>query len=82
MNSFKTSPALRAGVRAIVVAVITYFVSALTQGGGKIDDWHSFAWGVAGGVAYAILGLLTPVEPFVGVKAKVEVPTPPAIPTR
>lgn len=82
MNSFKTSPGLRVAVRALVVAVLTYFVQGLAAGHGRLDDWQTFAWGLAAAVAYAALGILTPVEPLVGVKATVEVPTPPAIPIR
>lgn len=77
---FRSSPQFRFALRTIVVAIIAYFVAVLAQGG-AITDWQSFAWGAAGATANALVGLLTPVEPFVGVKAKaVEVPSPPAVP--
>ncbi len=78
--SFKTSPATRVAVRAVVVAVLGYFVASLAQGGGKLDDWQSVAWGAAAAGAYALIGILTPAEPLVGVKTPVEVPVPPAEP--
>jgi hypothetical protein len=56
----KASPTLRFWVRSLVVAVLTFFVSALAQGGGAIHDWQTFVWGLCGGVAYAILGLVGP----------------------
>lgn len=79
--SFKTSPKVRVAVRALVVAVLAYFVQALAEGGGRLDDWQAFAWGAAAAAAYAVIGILTPVEPLVGVQTPVEVPVPPAEPT-
>lgn len=76
----KKSSTVRFWARQLVVAVVSYFVAALAQGGGKITDWHTFAWGIAGGLASTLLGLLGPQEPFVGVKYPAEVPVPPAEP--
>lgn len=77
---YRESAGFRFGLRTFVVGVITYFISALAQGG-AITDWSSFGWGLAGAVANLVLGLLTPIEPFVGIKSKkVEVPVPPAAP--
>lgn len=79
MNIFRTSPAFRFGVRTVVVAIITYCASAIATG---FTDWKAFALGAAGAAANALIGLLTPVEPFVGVKpAGVQVPSPPAEPS-
>lgn len=78
-RAFRKSPEFRFALRTIVVAVISYFVAVLAQGG-AVTDWTSFAWGIGGAIANALVGLLTPVEPFVGVKPKaVEVPRPPAV---
>lgn len=76
----KRSATVRFWVRQIIVAVLTYFVAALAQGGGSIDDWKTFAYGISGGVASAVLGLLGPHEPFVGIKYDADVPVPPADP--
>lgn len=76
MDWFKNSPAFRYGARVVAVAVVTYAVSAYHDG---ITDWTAFAKGVAGAAIYALVGLLTPLEPFVGVKpSDVNVPVPPA----
>lgn len=78
MSLYRDSPAFRAGLRTVVVGVISYFVAALAQGG-EIADWHNFLWGLAGATANGLLAVLTPIEPFVGVKANdVKVPVPPA----
>lgn len=78
---YRSSAAARFWLRQIAFAIVSFFVSATAQG--SVSDWHNFLWGLAGAVATALLGLLTPLEPFVGVKAKrVEVPQPPAVPDR
>lgn len=76
---WKTSPALRFFVRTVVVAVAGYAVTAFQQG---ITDWRSFLGGLAAAGITAVVGLVTPVEPFVGVNKTdgVQVPTPPAVP--
>lgn len=71
MSKFKLSPSFRFAARTVLVAVVSYVVSVLAQGG-KITDWHSFAWGLAGAALYALLGVLTPIEPKVGVKTPVQ----------
>lgn len=81
ISFYRSSPGFRAGLRSVVVGVIAYFVAAMAQGG-AIDDWSSFGWGLAGAVANLLVGILTPTEPFIGVKATVEVPSPPAVPER
>lgn len=76
MEWFKNSPAFRYWTRVVVVAVVSYGVSAYHDG---ITDWTSFAKGAVAAAAYAVVGLLTPVEPFVGVQpSDVKVPVPPA----
>lgn len=76
MSWFKESPAFRYWTRVVVVAVVAYAVSAYHDG---ITDWSAFAKGVVGAAVYAVVGLVTPVEPFVGVKPNdVKVPVPPA----
>lgn len=81
MNAFKHNPAVRFWTRTILVAVVSYAVSAWHDG---IGDWAAFAKGAAGAAIYALVGLLTPVEPFVGVNkpSNIEVPSPPAIPEK
>lgn len=79
MDWYRRSPYVRFAIRTLVVAAISYVVASLAQGGDFID-WHSLLWGVVGAVCKAALGLLTPEEPFVGVKpSRVEVPSPPAV---
>lgn len=70
------SPRARFYARTIVVAVIGYGASAIAQGGSGLHDLSSFALGAASAGAYAVVGLLTPTEPFVGLKqaGPVEVP--------
>lgn len=71
INYWRTNATARAGVRTVAVAVVSYFVAALAQGG-AVADWHSFLWGAAGAAGYAVLGVLTPLEPKIGpVKADV-----------
>ena len=77
MKWFKQSPAFRYGARVVVVAIVSYAVSAWHDG---VTDWRSFAKGAVSAAIYAAIGLLTPVEPFVGVQpTNVEVPVPPAV---
>jgi len=67
---FKSSPAVRMWVRVIVLAILSWFVQLPLD-----NDWSSRTL-ISGAlaVAYAIIGLLTPMEPMVGIKSKVEVP--------
>ncbi len=77
LKFFKESSKVRFAARQIVVAFVSFFVSALAQG--EISDWNNFLWGAAGAVATTVLGLLGPHEPFVGIQYKAEVPVPPAV---
>lgn len=71
------TPNARFAARTIVVAVIGYLASALAQGGTDgITDWGALGWGAASAAAYAVIGLLTPTEPFVGVTSKTPVEVP------
>jgi hypothetical protein len=75
---WKTSPKLRFAARTVGVAAAGYIVQSYRGG---FTDWKSFASGLATAAITALLGLITPLEPFVGVnKAKIEVPSPPAVP--
>lgn len=71
--AWRRSPEVRMVARAVTTAAGAYIADAIRSG--KPLSLHTAA--VAGGAAgiYAIVGLLTPVEPHVGVaKARVEVP--------
>lgn len=73
MDAFRKNPAVRFWARTLVVAIVGYAVAALREG--EIADWHAFGWGLATAAGTALVGLLTPVEPFVGAfKVPVEVP--------
>lgn len=81
MTSFRRwwrkSPNLRMAARNFAVAVAAYVAGGLLAGFG---DWRAFASSAITSGITTILGLTTPLEPFVGVKAKrVEVPQPPAV---
>lgn len=68
-QAWKANPAVRVAARTVVIALLGYIVAAYAKG---ITDWKSFAAGGIIAVCYAILGLLTPLEPKVGpVKAEV-----------
>lgn len=87
MKAFKESPAVRFWTRTIVVAVIGYAATFFATVAVDEFDAAKFLWGLGGavfsGLAYALIGSGTPVEPFVGVnKVEVEVPSPPATPVR
>ena len=64
--------------RTFAIAVITYAYKAQSDGSFSFDALLDTAK-IAG--SYALLGLLTPMEPFVGVgkPAEVAVPSPPAV---
>lgn len=80
LGFWRTSPAVRFVVRNVVVAAAVYVLDSI-----RLDEvitfaalWHAAV--VAG--CTSLVGLLTPIEPFVGVgKVPVEVPSPPAEPT-
>lgn len=68
---WQTNPKARFYVRTFVVGCLGYITSSFAQGG-AFGDWHSFVWGAVAAGANAVIGLLTPVEPLVGVKAWVK----------
>jgi hypothetical protein len=68
---WKSNPKVRFAARTIAVAVAAYVVNAILAGG--FTDARSFAIGALTAGATATAGLLG-LEPFVGVKAKVDVP--------
>lgn len=74
MNWYTEHPAARLYLRALAVAVIAYALKVYESG---IDafELRAFVWGLVGAALYALVGLLTPLEPFVGLfKTKVTVP--------
>jgi len=73
------SPKWRMAIRTVTFAGITYMYSSISDGSFNVDSLID-AIKVSG--TYAVLGLITPLEPFVGVgkPSVVEVPTPPAVP--
>lgn len=78
-STWRRSPTVRFLARTAAAGAAGYAVEALRNG----DALTLSGAGAAAGVAFlvALSGLLTPLEPFVGVnKATVEVPTPPAAP--
>lgn len=72
-RSFRNSPKVRLAVRAIVVAVIAYGVKVFGAGV-EAFSLVPFLWGLGSAGVYALVGVFTPVEPNVGVKARVKVP--------
>lgn len=62
----------------MIIAGITYSYKAQSDGSFSLDALLD-TMKIAG--TYAVLGLLTPLEPFVGIGKpdKVEVPVPPAV---
>lgn len=65
---YKGNAKVRFVVRTAVTAATAYGVSAVKNG--HIDA-RSLIYGAAGAVFYALVGLVTPVEPKVGVKTEV-----------
>jgi hypothetical protein len=80
-NTWRSSPHLRFIVRTVVVAAATYVIGAFQQG--QALDLSALGVAVCTAGLTALVGLLTPVEPFVGPSfakpENVEVPSPPAI---
>lgn len=74
------SPRYRLAIKTVVIAIITYVAKDLSDG--DIDDWESIYIAAKVSIGYAVIGLLTPIEPFVGVNKPdvVKVPSPPAEP--
>jgi hypothetical protein len=65
-------------MRTVAIAVVTYAYKSQSDGSFSLDALIDTAK-IAG--TYAVLGLLTPIEPFVGVGKPdaVAVPSPPAV---
>jgi hypothetical protein len=70
MSWFKKYPQLRAGLRAVAVAVIAYLLTARAKGN-EFGDLHAFLYGLYGAVIYGIAAVVTPLEPLVGAKTAV-----------
>jgi hypothetical protein len=74
---WKREPRVRMAVRNLVVAGASYVAGGLLIG---FDDWRSFVASAITTSITTVLGLATPLEPFVGVnKTTVSVPSPPAV---
>jgi hypothetical protein len=74
---YRESAGFRMVLRAIVMTILAWIV----QLGADEPIDAAAVRSLIVGIAYALLGLATPLEPFVGIKAKrVEVPAPPAAP--
>lgn len=70
---WRASPKLRFAARTVAVAVAGYVVQTVRSG--QPLDWKSFASGAATAAITALVGLFTPLEPYVGVnKAAVTAP--------
>lgn len=67
---WKANPAVRFAVRTIVVAVVAYLVNAYRAG--DVIDGKALLWGALVAAGTALVGLLSPVEPKVGL-AKTDV---------
>jgi hypothetical protein len=70
---YRNNPQARMYVRAMAVAVAVY-VCKVFQSGVEAFELAPFVWGLGSAAAYLVIGFLTPMEPMVGAKAKVEVP--------
>lgn len=76
-NWWKKNPTVRLAARNLAVAAAAYVAGGLLSG---FTEWKAFAASAITSGITTILGLTTPLEPFVGVnKVKVEVPSPPAV---
>ena len=77
----RLNPRYRMATRTLVIGIIAYAMQDLSDG--DIDSWDALYDAAKISLAYTVLGLLTPLEPFVGVNKpdRVEVPKPPAVPT-
>lgn len=78
--NFTTSPELRAALRGVLLAVLVYLAKVFGSDSGAFE-LESFVWGLGGVLVYAFIAILSPLEPFVGVKSRVEVPAKYARPT-
>ena len=73
MNWYRSNPAARMWTRAIAFAVLGYLVKVFGSGADAFE-LSPFLWGLGSAVVYAIVGAMSPLEPMVGVKARVDVP--------
>ena len=73
------SPRWRMTIRTLVIGILVYVFQDLSDG--DIDDWELLGKSALVSLSYAALGLLTPLEPFVGIgkPAVVDVPPPPPV---
>lgn len=69
VDLWRRSPAVRMTVRAMAVAVLTFFATSFAAG--DVVDWKGLLYGAAAAAIYALLGILTPMEPKVGIKTQV-----------
>lgn len=79
---YERSPQARMVLRSGAAAAAGYLLDAVRNG--TVFSMSALGAAAATGALYAVIGLTTPVEPYVGVnKANhVEVPVPPATPER
>lgn len=76
---WRKSPKARFYGRTAAVAFAGYVVQTVRAG--EVFTWSGLVTGGGTAVITAILGLTTPIEPFVGFnKTRVDVPVPPAVP--
>jgi hypothetical protein len=78
---WREKPSVRMAARNLAVAVASYIAGGLVSG---FSDWRAFAASAITTTVTTVLGLTTPLEPFVGIGKvdRVEVPVPPAAPDR
>lgn len=69
IDLWRRYPAVRMTLRAMAVAVITFFASSFAAG--DVVDWKGVLYGAGAAALYALLGILTPLEPKVGIKSQV-----------
>jgi hypothetical protein len=72
-NLWKRNPAVRLAARNLVVAGASYVAGGLLSG---FTDWRSFAASAITTTITTVLGLTTPLEPFVGVNKAAGVRVP------
>lgn len=74
---WKSSPKIRFAARTLMVGIAGAVWQSWRQG--TITDWATLKAAVTTAAITAVVGFITPLEPFVGVnKTTVEVPSPPA----
>lgn len=75
---WKSNPAVRVAARQVAIAVASYVAAGIVSGFG---DWRAFVASLITTTITTLLGLTTPLEPFVGINKprNVQVPVPPAV---